>query len=141
MKNNNCCASLDYSSTEKRTKFDETFVKYRLMACSGRKITSQHFHPQYTDWLNLAIDLHLMFSFSPSMNLPRKARGKEGKTLIGEMAVWYWLKMELLMIWQYRIGLTTWQKKEFITGETKAGDSEAKEKEKEKKGKKKTNWV
>lgn len=82
-----------------------------------------------------------MFSFSPSMNLPRKARGKEGKTLIGEMAVWYWLKMELLMTWQYRIGLTTWQKKEFITGETKAGDSEAKEKEKEKKGKKKTNWV
>ncbi len=41
------------------------------------------------------------------------------------------------MTWQYRIGLTTWQKKEFITGETKAGDSEAKEKEKEKKGKKK----
>jgi hypothetical protein len=31
-------------------------------------------------------------SFSPSMNLPRKAQGKEGKTLIGEMAVWYWLK-------------------------------------------------
>ncbi len=74
-----------------------------------------------------------MLSFSPSMNLPRKTQGKEGKTLIGEMAVWYWLKMELLMTWQYRIGLTTWQKKEFITGETKPGDSGAKEKEKEKK--------
>jgi len=66
------------------------------------------------------------------MNLPRKTQGKEGKTLIDEMAVWYWLKMELLMTWQYRIGLTTWQKKEFITGETKAGDSGAKEKKKKK---------
>jgi hypothetical protein len=64
------------------------------------------------------------------MNLPRKAQGKEGKTLIGEMVVWYWLTMELLMTWQYRIGLTTCQKKEFITGETKAGNSGAKEKEK-----------
>jgi hypothetical protein len=50
------------------------------------------------------------------------------------MAVWYWRKMELLMTWQYRIGLTTCQQKEFITGETKAGDSGAKEKGK--KGKK-----
>jgi hypothetical protein len=73
------------------------------------------------------------------MKLPRKAQGREGKTLIGEMAVWYWLKTELLMTWQYRIGLTTCQKKEFMTGETKAGDSGAKEKQKQKEKKERKN--